>query len=77
MNDEIREAFLDLCHEMMLAHQRENSNLTDPMLSHDDRNLIFFVSQRYNYFGCVLDEIGSAINGNYFVFRGLKCFSYV
>ena len=57
MNDEIREAFLDLCHEMMLAHQRENSNLTDPMLSHDDRNLIFFVSQRYNYFGCVLDEM--------------------
>ena len=57
MNDEIREAFSDLFHEMMLAHQREDRSLTDPTLSNDDRNLIFSVSQRYNHFGCVLDEV--------------------
>ena len=57
MNDEIREAFSDLCHEMMLAYQRENGSLIDPRLSNDEKNLIFFVSQRYNHFGCVLDEV--------------------
>ena len=58
MNDENREAFSDLYREMMRAYQRDNNIASvDPMLSNDDRDLIFQTSQRYNHFGGVLDEV--------------------
>lgn len=72
MNDEIREAFSDLYHEMMLAYQRdENISSMDTTLSNEDKNVIFHTSQRYNHFAGVLDEVRLGIKVSGYKLRHL------
>lgn len=61
MNDEIRQAFLNLYHEMMLTAHRQDIRSLSIKASSDKRTKAFHTSQRYNYFGGFLDAVRLAI----------------